>query len=71
MLIGPHATAASERAAFADLIQADPRGYMAQPTVYLSRIPTVIGDVPLKAVMLICDPLPSIRGMKSTSILVV
>jgi uncharacterized circularly permuted ATP-grasp superfamily protein len=43
MLIGPHASAA-ERATFADKIQANPRGYMAQPTVALSRVPTLVGD---------------------------
>lgn len=43
MLIGPHATA-DERAKFAELIQADPRNYIAQPTLSLSRVPTVVGD---------------------------
>lgn len=41
MLVGIHATP-DERAAFADKIRQNPRGYMAQPTVYLSQIPTVI-----------------------------
>jgi uncharacterized circularly permuted ATP-grasp superfamily protein len=41
MLIGPHATAA-ERAEFAQRIKADPRNYIAQPTLSLSRVPTVI-----------------------------
>lgn len=41
MLIGPHSTAA-ERAAFAERINADPRGYIAQPTLALSRAPCVI-----------------------------
>jgi len=41
MLIGPHATRA-ERAAFAKKIEAEPRNYMAQPTVSLSRVPTIV-----------------------------
>jgi uncharacterized circularly permuted ATP-grasp superfamily protein len=41
MLIGPHATAA-ECAEFAKRIKADPRNYIAQPTLSLSRVPTVI-----------------------------
>jgi len=41
MLIGMHATEA-ERAVFADKIRQRPRAYMAQPTVSLSQIPTVI-----------------------------
>ncbi len=41
MLIGPHATD-EERKKFADLIQKDPRNYIAQPTLSLSRIPTMI-----------------------------
>lgn len=43
MLIGPHASAA-ERAKFAELIKAEPRNYMAQPTIALSRVPTIVGD---------------------------
>jgi uncharacterized circularly permuted ATP-grasp superfamily protein len=43
MLIGPHATDA-ERAAFAEKIKAEPRNYMAQPTISLSRVPTIVGD---------------------------
>lgn len=43
MLVGPHATAA-ERAAFAEKIKAEPRNYMAQPTIQLSRVPTIVGD---------------------------
>lgn len=43
MLIGPHATN-EERAAFAEKIKAEPRNYMAQPTISLSRVPTIIGD---------------------------
>jgi len=43
MLIGPHATK-EERAAFAEKIKAEPRNYMAQPTIMLSRVPTIVGD---------------------------
>lgn len=43
MLVGPHATEA-QRAAFAEKIQAEPRNYMAQPTISLSRVPTLVGD---------------------------
>lgn len=42
MLVGPHA-APEERAKFADLIQKDPRNYMAQPTLALSTVPTLCG----------------------------
>lgn len=40
MLIGPQSTAA-ERSKFADLIRANPRNYMAQPTLSLSTAPTL------------------------------
>jgi uncharacterized circularly permuted ATP-grasp superfamily protein len=43
MLVGPHASA-SEREAFADKIRANPRNYIAQPTLALSRVPTIIDD---------------------------
>ena len=43
MLIGPRASA-EERAKFAALIRADPRNYMAQPTLTLSTAPTVVDD---------------------------
>ncbi|BBO82730.1 circularly permuted type 2 ATP-grasp protein [Desulfosarcina ovata] len=43
MLVGPHATA-EERADFAEKIKAEPRNYMAQPTISLSRVPTIVGD---------------------------
>ncbi|MGF1536151.1 MAG: circularly permuted type 2 ATP-grasp protein [Elainellaceae cyanobacterium] len=43
MLVGVNSTA-EEREAFAEKIRQKPRAYMAQPTVYLSQIPTVIGD---------------------------
>ncbi len=42
MLIGPHASEA-EQAKFVDLIKADPRNYIAQPTLNLSRMPTLFG----------------------------
>jgi len=41
MLIGPHASE-NEREAFAARIQAHPRNYIAQPTLMLSRVPTLI-----------------------------
>jgi uncharacterized circularly permuted ATP-grasp superfamily protein len=41
MLVGPHATAA-ERAAFAEKIRAQPRNFIAQPTLALSRHPTFV-----------------------------
>jgi uncharacterized circularly permuted ATP-grasp superfamily protein len=41
MLVGPHAT--RERCAeFAEKVKADPRNYIAQPTLALSRVPTVV-----------------------------
>jgi len=43
MLIGPHSTA-EQREDFARRIQAHPREYIAQPTLALSRVPTLIGD---------------------------
>jgi len=43
MMIGPHATQ-EEREKFADLIRKSPRNYIAQPTLSLSRVPTVVGD---------------------------
>jgi uncharacterized circularly permuted ATP-grasp superfamily protein len=41
MMIGPHASPA-ERKQFAKLIKANPRNYMAQPTLALSTSPTLI-----------------------------
>ena len=41
MLVGPAASAA-ERAEFRARIQADPRNYVAQPTLGLSRVPTLV-----------------------------
>jgi len=43
MLIGPHSTAA-EQADFAQRIKADPRNYIAQPTLALSRSPVIVDD---------------------------
>jgi uncharacterized circularly permuted ATP-grasp superfamily protein len=43
MLIGPHATA-EQREQFAVLIQENPRNYIAQPTLSLSRVPTIVED---------------------------
>jgi len=42
MLMGPSATKA-ERERFAGLIQRDPRNYIAQPTIGISTVPTVVG----------------------------
>jgi uncharacterized circularly permuted ATP-grasp superfamily protein len=41
MLIGPHSTA-EERAEFARRIEENPRNYIAQPTLALSRSPVVV-----------------------------
>jgi uncharacterized circularly permuted ATP-grasp superfamily protein len=43
MLVGPHSTAA-QREEFARLITSNPRNYIAQPTLALSRVPTLIDD---------------------------
>lgn len=43
MLVGPHA-APEERKRFSELIQKDPRNYMAQPTLTLSTVPTLCDD---------------------------
>jgi uncharacterized circularly permuted ATP-grasp superfamily protein len=43
MLIGPQSTKA-EQEEFAQKIQADPRNYIAQPTISFSRAPCLIGD---------------------------
>jgi len=43
MLVGPHSTR-RQRAEFAEKIQANPRNYIAQPTLALSRVPTIVGD---------------------------
>lgn len=43
MLVGPHA-APEQRTEFAGRIQAQPRNYIAQPTLCLSRVPTLFED---------------------------
>jgi uncharacterized circularly permuted ATP-grasp superfamily protein len=43
MLMGPHSTAA-ERASFKERILAEPRNFIAQPTLALSRAPCFVGD---------------------------
>jgi uncharacterized circularly permuted ATP-grasp superfamily protein len=43
MLVGPHSTAA-QREEFGRRIEAIPRNYIAQPTLALSRVPTIVDD---------------------------
>jgi uncharacterized circularly permuted ATP-grasp superfamily protein len=43
MLVGPHSTE-EQRQEFAVRIEANPRNYIAQPTLALSRVPTLIDD---------------------------
>lgn len=43
MLVGPHSTA-ELRAEFAERINTNPRNYIAQPTLALSRVPVVVDD---------------------------
>jgi uncharacterized circularly permuted ATP-grasp superfamily protein len=43
MLIGPRASRA-ERQDFATRVRANPRNYIAQPTLSLSRSPVMVGD---------------------------
>lgn len=43
MLVGPHSSKA-EQQEFKNRINANPRNYIAQPTISLSRTPTLIGD---------------------------
>ena len=43
MLVGPHATQ-EERDHFAGLVRENPRNYIAQPTLSLSRVPTIVDD---------------------------
>ena len=43
MLVGPHATP-EQRQEFAERIQANPRNYIAQPTLCLSRVPTLFDN---------------------------
>src|SRR5712671_4234777 len=42
MLVGPHSTT-EQREEFAQKIKANPRNYIAQPTLALSRVPTIVG----------------------------
>ena len=43
MLVGPSATR-QERAEFRERLRADPRNYVAQPTLSLSRVPVLVED---------------------------
>jgi uncharacterized circularly permuted ATP-grasp superfamily protein len=43
MLVGPHSTK-EQQEEFAKRIKANPRNYIAQPTLSLSRVPTITGD---------------------------
>ncbi len=43
MLVGPHSTA-EQQAEFARRIEANPRNYIAQPTLSLSRVPVIVDD---------------------------
>jgi uncharacterized circularly permuted ATP-grasp superfamily protein len=43
MLVGPHSTA-EQCEEFKEKVRANPRNYVAQPTLSLSRVPTVVGD---------------------------
>jgi len=43
MLVGPHSTLTQQKQ-FAELIKANPRNYIAQPTLSLSRAPVIVGD---------------------------
>jgi len=42
MLVGPHSSK-EQQADFKKRIESNPRGYIAQPTLNLSRVPTIIG----------------------------
>ncbi|PLX78640.1 MAG: hypothetical protein C0616_13685 [Desulfuromonas sp.] len=43
MLVGPHASE-KERAEYGEQVKANPRNFIAQPTLALSRVPTLIDD---------------------------
>lgn len=43
MLVGPHSTR-EQQAEFAEKIKENPRNYIAQPTLSLSRVPTMVDD---------------------------
>lgn len=47
MLVGPHSTK-KDQAKFAELIKANPRNYIAQPTLNLSTAPTIVGKADLE-----------------------
>src|SRR6185295_2612384 len=44
MLVGPHSSK-KEQETFAAKIEANPRNYIAQPTLSLSRVPTIVDGV--------------------------
>ena len=44
MLMGPHSTRASSARSSPRRIEANPRNYIAQPTLALSRVPTIVDD---------------------------
>ena len=43
MLVGPHASP-QERAEYGEQVKANPRNFIAQPTLALSRVPTLVED---------------------------
>ncbi len=43
MLVGPHSTR-EQQTTFAERLRANPRNYVAQPTLALSRVPTIVDD---------------------------
>ena len=43
MMVGPHSTKKATQE-FAEKIKVDPRNYIAQPTLALSRVPTLVDD---------------------------
>lgn len=43
MLVGPHSTS-EQRAEFAQKVRSNPRNYIGQPTLALSRVPTLVED---------------------------
>ena len=61
MLVGPRSTS-DERAEFARRIEANPRNYIAQPVLALSRVP-VITDGTFKAGTSICGHTSSMAGI--------
>ena len=44
MLVGPHSTAAAARRIRRARSRPNPRNYIAQPTLALSRVPTIVDD---------------------------